>query len=188
MVITYHGENYFRLQSGSFTILVDPTNLRSAKGSSAIVSTAKLSAVPPTDETVWVDNQGEYEIKGLHLRGWSALNDGKYERTLYLLETDEMNIVLFGSLGKIPEEKVLKLLKKPDIAIVGFEKKAALGETAVAKFVKSLDPSIVILGAGGDTGALLKEFKKNSCEKMEKFVVKKKDIAENETKIICLKA
>jgi hypothetical protein len=188
MVITYHGNNYFKLQAGNLAILLNPINLRSVKGALAVISTIKPSAVPKTNETIWIDHQGEYEIKDLILKGWSNGGDDKYERTIYRLDLDEMKIAILTNIVKEPEEKVAKSLKASDIVIFSPEKRAASKETAIAGFLKNLEPGIIILGEENDSKAILKEFKKSSCEKIDKLVVKKKDINAKETRIICLNA
>ena len=72
MIITYQGGNYFKIQSGDFVLLVDPDNARSFKGASVVLNTLKppLVAAPAESEgLVWIENQGEYEIKGTRISG-----------------------------------------------------------------------------------------------------------------------
>jgi hypothetical protein len=186
MIITYHGDNYFRLQAGDLVVLLNPTNLRSAKGALALISTVKPSTAPQTNETVWIDHQGEYEIKEVRLKGWSNDNDGKFERTVYSLEMDDLKTAILVGLTKEPEERIAKSLKGSDIAIVTIEKRSPLKEETVARLLKNIHPGLIIFGAN-DLKTVLKDFKKNNCDKMEKLVIKKKDINPNETKIVCLK-
>jgi len=103
MIITYYGDTYFKLQAGNLTVLIDPTNQRSFKGADLILNTLKpaLTQMPAeADHTVWVDHQGEFEIKGMQVRGWSpGYGDAKKAPTSKKSRGTERGVDWWGRLG-----------------------------------------------------------------------------------------
>jgi len=58
----------------------------------------------------------------------------------------------------------------------------------MVKFIRQLEPALIILPFTKNFKNLLKEFNKEKCEKEEKIVLRKNDLAESETEIRCLKS
>jgi hypothetical protein len=174
MVITYHGENYFKVQAGELTVLIDPLNQRSFKGACLILNTSKPSKVDfevkslEDSKILWIDHQGEYEIKGISVRGWSLGNDKGVEKTVYRFFMDELSVVVFGKAVSQLSENLKEHLLGADI-VLGSELKA---ET----WVKQLEPAIIV-------SALKNE---KAAEQLDKLVIKKKDIVYGKAKLICL--
>lgn len=186
MIITYHGENYFKLQSGNLTVLTDPTNLRSVKGADVILSTRKPGEIGASGDSVWIDRQGEYEIKNMRIRGWSAGGDRKYERTAYLLKMDEMKIAILGALEKELNQETIRPLKDCHIAIAPAGGKPCLDAGAAARMLKTMGSGVIIPSLFRDLKPFLREFKKTSCEPREKLVIKANDIKLGNLEIVCL--
>ncbi|MEK7629936.1 MAG: MBL fold metallo-hydrolase [Patescibacteria group bacterium] len=189
MVITYQGENYFKFQAGSLTVLLDPTNQRSFKGAQVVLSTLKPALVATEEidgEPIFIDHQGEYEIKGIEIRGFSAQNDGKTEKTIYLLKFDEIKIAVLGHLSKELDEKTITHLENAHIVIAPAGGKPYINTETVAKIIKEINPSIIIPSLFKDIKPFLKNFQKNSCETTEKIVVKAKDLKPGALEIKCL--
>ncbi len=181
MVITYQGENYFRFQSGDLTLLVDPTNQRAFKGASVVLCTTSPASSAPPEESgdeapFWVDHPGEYEAKGIEIRGISTGNDGRADHTAYRVTMDEITIGLLGHLTADLDEPSRELLGGVDILILPAGGKPYLSEAAAAKIARELEPSLVIPSLTDDPRTFLKALGVTAAEE-EKLVLKKKDLA-----------
>ena len=189
MIITYNGENYFKCQSGASAILIDPTNQRAFKGADLILNTQKPAAVAEEGKEggFWIDHQGEYEIKGIQVQGWSVEGEGEKEKTLYRVEFDEIVFVVLGHITKEPDGKIQEYLKHADCLIVPAGGKPWLSPGAAAKLIRQLEPSIILPSLYEDIKPFLKEFSQDKCEPEEKFTFKKKDLKPAAMEIKCLK-
>lgn len=179
MIITYQGENYFKVQSGDQAILIDPENQRSLRGAAVAVNTLYPSLIPrpSDDECFWIDHQGEYEVQGIHIEGWSAGNEDGKEKTLYRIVFEEVVIVVAGHLTKEPPKELEEYIEKADVLIIPAGGKPWLPETAAAKFIRQVEPAVVIPSLFKDLKPFLKEFNHgNGAASEEKFVFKKKDL------------
>lgn len=185
MVITYHGDNYFKLQAGTTTVLINPTNQRSFKGANLIINTVKPAFVAPPKESepVWIDHQGEFEIKGVQVRGWSIGYEKNKEKTVYRLLIDDLTTVILGSLNKPPSEGFEDYFVGADIVL------GPATNSSVTSWLKNLKPALVIPAFNGkELELFLKEFGQKEGEVMEKLVVRKKDVSSGKTKVLCLKS
>lgn len=193
MVITYHGDNYFKIQSGNFTILIDPTNQRSFKGANLILNTLKPALVLPPNPTeenapFWIDHQGEYEIADALITGWNAGFSKDLERTIYKIDFDEIKIAVLGYLNKELDPKTQNLLGEIDIMILPAGGKPYLEETSAVKLIKNFEPAIIIPSLFKDLKGFVKNLNQNNCQPQEKLVIKKKDIDSDRSQIVWLKA
>jgi len=195
MIITYQNGNYFKIQSGDFALLIDPENQRSYRGTRIILNTLKpaLAEAPDAkekDAPVWFDHQGEYEVQGVRICGWSAGYDpkDKAEHTAYRIMFDDMKIVVLGYLTKELGAEIVSELTGADIAIVPAGGKPYLSESAVAKLVRQLEPGIVIPSLMKDPKAFMKELGKSDAKPEDKLVIKKKDIKEKAMEVVWLRA
>ena len=180
MTITYHGDNYFKIQTSKTSILIDPTNQRSFKGADLILNTISPAATKPlqTDETFWIEHQGEYETKNIYIHGWSVGQENKKEKTVYQLILDDMTIVVLGYLTKEPSAEIQTTFKSTDII---------LGPSTVVKWIKKLEPSLIIPALSGvSLKKFLNEFNQENCPSENKLLIKKKDLIPSKMLIQCL--
>lgn len=193
MVITCHGDNYFRLQSGNLTVLIDPMNARSFKGASLVINTVHPPLTPERnpEETPCISHQGEYEVKGIRVRGFSigeeGFNHGRCEKTIYLIDFDEICLGVFGYLTKLPDLKIQERFGGVDIIIIPGGGKPFIDEAAAAKLIRQLEPSIIIPALFKNTKTFLKELSQGSCPEEEKLTIKKKDLVPKSMTVRCLK-
>lgn len=193
MVITYHNDNYFRLQSGNLTVLIDPMNARSFKGASLVINTVHppLTPEPNPEETPCINHQGEYEVKGIQVRGFSIgeedFNHGRREKTIYLIDFDEICLGVFGYLTKIPDSKINELFQGAHIIIIPGGGKPFIAEALAAKLIRQLEPSLIIPALFKNVRPFLKELGQSNCSEEEKLVIKKKDLIPKAMTIKCLK-
>ena len=103
MIINYYGGDYFKVQAGDLAVLIDPENQRSYKGAALILNTVRpaLAEAPAETTPFWIDHQGEYEVQGIRIEGWSLGEEDRKEKTAYRMIFDE---VCFGILGHITHD------------------------------------------------------------------------------------
>lgn len=189
MIITYQGGNYFKIQSGELAILIDPDNQRSYRGTQVIVNTIKpaLAEAPEAGEgqPIWIENAGEYEVKGIRIRGFNAGYSEKEKRThtAYRILFDDVSIVVLGYLTDVVSPEIVSELSDADVAIVPAHGAPLVSQGAIAKLIRQMEPAIVIPSLYKDVKPFLKEMDQPEAEQEEKLVFKKKDITPKAMKV-----
>lgn len=186
MVINYQGDNYFKIQSGETTLLINPENQRSFKGAQVIVASERREgSAEGGGEAFFIDHQGEYSVKGLSVRGWSAEESSKeLEKTVYRITLDDITIAVVTHLTKIPGPETQEHLKNADVLIIDI---GCLKEFS-AKLARQLEPGFIIPSNFKDPKSFFKEFNQTGATPEEKLVIKKKDVSPQAMKIVWLKA
>ncbi len=187
MVINFLGNDYFKISSGSTTVLIDPENQRSVRGASLIVNTVMPAPVAESGEgPAVISHQGEYEVQGIHVTGWSAGSDKGVERTIYRIEMEDVVFAILGQIGKEPEPKVQEFLTDCDVLIIPAGGKPFMEAGATAKLIRQLEPSVVLAAFPENLKNLIKEMGQDKCPPEEKLVFKKKDLTPKAMAIKCL--
>lgn len=178
MIITRQEENYFKIQSGDAVLLIDPTSQRSFKGAAVAINTVRPSYIEFDGEgdCFWIDHQGEYEIRGIHVRGWSAGHEDETEKTIYRIEFDDIIISVLGHITQEPSKDFFEYLEGTDVLIVPAGGKPWIPQAVLYKFIRQIEPSVVIPSLFKDLKPFLKECNVPGATKEEKFVFKKKDL------------
>ncbi|MCL4404322.1 MBL fold metallo-hydrolase [Patescibacteria group bacterium] len=187
MVINFLGNDYFKISSGETTVLVDPENQRSVRGAILILNTVMPAPVEEAEDgpTV-ISHQGEYEVQGIHITGWSGGNEKGTERTIYKMEMEGVTFAILGQITKEPESKIQEFLADCDVLIVPSGGKPFMEAGATAKLVRQLEPSVVLVSFPENLKPLLKEIGQEKCVPEEKFVFKKKDLTPKAMTVKCL--
>mgnify|MGYP001331164681 FL=1 len=147
MVINYNGHNYFKIQAGETTILVDPLDQRSFRGASLIINTLTPAMVAiPKDGPVLIEHQGEYDAAGISVLGWSVQEKdaGEKEKTIYRIKFDDLILILLGHITQEPSATLLEHIKEADILFIPAGGKPFINQANAAKLVRELEPGIVI--------------------------------------------
>lgn len=192
MTISWYGEACFLLESGGVRILIEPPQKESGINPPRLKSDILIQSNPAREgEAFVVNSPGEYEVKGINIMG---INDEK--NTIYNIEMDGIKITHLGFLNKILDEEKISLLDDPDVVLVpvGGLKGELLDAEEAMKIINNLEPSIVIPMLYSIKGlnikrAPLSAFLKESEAKdspQPKLTIKKKDLTEEETKIVIL--
>lgn len=149
-----------------------------------------------------IDSAGEYEIKGIFIEGIPAFHDEKQgkergEITCYIIEAEEMRICHLGDLGqKELTNEQLEGLGEVDILMVPVGGGWALNGISAQEITNQIGPKLVIpmhykiLGLTAKLETVdnfLKAMGQKAGAPEEKLVIKNKDLAEEETKIVLLK-
>ncbi|HXF44114.1 MAG TPA: MBL fold metallo-hydrolase [Candidatus Paceibacterota bacterium] len=188
MVISFQGGNYFKIQSGDFTVLVDPTDRRSIRGANVVLSTLKPAEIVPEGEVCFfIDNQGEYEIGELSVRGISIPGERSPVRTSYRLELEGIRLLVLGHLVKEPPAEVQENFHNVDVVIAPAGGKPYLAEASIAKLLRQIEPSVIIPALFKDLKGFVKEFSEGKCDLEDKIVLKAKDLKPGAMELRCLK-
>lgn len=193
MVIQYFGEGCFRLQSGELSLLLNPSNnrlkadvvLRTLVSTDTDVSSG--TNVPPSPAEI--SFPGEYEVKGIEVRGSQVNGEstGKFIKTVYAVDWEEMRFVFLGHIsGPLPAD-VLEELGGADIVFVPAGDPHFISAADAAKLVKQIEPKAVIPASYKKNSDELIKALDLKPENMEKFVFRKKDLADEKMRLICLK-
>lgn len=191
VIITYQGNNYFKLQSGNTVILIDPTDQRSFRGADVVINTRRPAEIeePSKEEDVfWIDHAGEYEISGTRIQGLRSSFSKGAEKTNYRLDFENIRFLILGFLEEAPKDELQEHLTDIDIVITPIGNgKNLIKPAETAKFIRQLEPALIIPSIAGDLKSFLKEFSKEKCRKEEKIVLRESDLKKEKIDIRCLK-
>lgn len=148
-----------------------------------------------------IEGPGEYEIKDIFIQGIPAFHDDKEGRekgqnTIYKIEAEELRLCHLGDLGqKELTVEQLDQIGEVDILLVPVGGVYTIDDKGAAKIISQIEPRIVIpmhyqlpklKVKLDDVDKFLKEMGRKSAEPQAKLIIKKKDLSEEETKIVIL--
>jgi len=212
MNITWRGQTCFRLnaqknRNGSVNILIDPflnkeSGLRSPKLEADIFlisdgsenNKKKLSAIDKNG--FLISGPGEYDIKGVYIKGIQTATKEKEPAIIYTIEDEEIKICHLGKLGQeeLSSEQIEKI-GEVDILMVPIGGGEALNAKEAIKIMAQIEPKITIpmyyqipklKTKLSGLNEFLKELGIKSLQPLAKLSIKKKDISKDEAKIIAL--
>ena len=184
MVIQHFGDGCFRLQSGEVSLLVDPVNAR-LKGD------VVLKTLVPAAIAAWADNEiffaGEYEMKGLEIRGWQVEEESTdtFLKVAYRVDWEEMSFAFLGHLSKPPPPELIDKIGEPDVVFLPAGGGHFLSPDQAAKVAKQFEPKLIIPGFFSSPKEVAKAFGQNLLPQ-DKLVFKKKDLAKEGGRVVAL--
>ena len=180
MNIRWYGKNCVRIEAKEGTILIDPfdtkdTGLRGPTINDDLVllsaheqSASVLERI--NDTALLIRGPGEYEQKGVAVRGIQAYQDSQGGKelglcTVYVVVAEDIAICHLGGLGqgKLTDEQI-EAIGDPDILIIPVGGQSALDPKAAAELVTAIEPKVVIPVGFAVPSASYK------AEKPEKFI------------------
>ena len=204
MVIHWYGEGCFRVQTGGLAMLTDP--IRAESGLTpprfkADLTVRTLTAPPPASsfggeasgETV-VTGPGEYEIRGLEVRGWALMADRGSFKTYYRIVVEGLRLLFLGHASVMPEASLFENAGRVDLVFIPVGGPPYLEAVPAAKLIKQLEPKVAVASffkvpgltrKAHDPKAFFKEFDQPFSPE-EKITVKKTDLPER-LKLVALK-
>ena len=154
------GHASFKIRGKGATIVTDPYNsdmvgLKFPKNIGADVVTVSHdhsdhNAVSNIGGQAFVvRGPGEYEIKGVHVRGISSFHDGeggakRGKNTMYHMEIDNLRLAHLGDLGHILSSGDVEQLGEVDILCIPVGGIFTIDAKAAAQIVHDIEPAIVI--------------------------------------------
>lgn len=204
MQIQYFGLSSFKITTKEATIITDPfhkdSGLTPPRGAADIVILAEknsklYSATSGIQgEHFDITDPGEYDIKGVTVTGIPLKQENKYV-TIFLIETEDMRILNLTHIKEFNlKEDELEELGEIDILILPVGGNTVLSASAASKAVNEIEPKIIIPSHYKMSGLIidvddLNKFIKEmggKKEEMEKLSLKKRDLAEEGTKVVVL--
>jgi hypothetical protein len=200
MILTYHGKDFIKAQSGDTIMAVNPisksSKLKTTKFGADVALISTIDADHNGIEEVTFGTKvpfvavgpGEYETKDIFIKGFLSEGEDKKINTIYTALFDGINLCFLGALASsdLPEEAVESLI---DIDILFVPVSDALPADKAYKLAVSLEPKLIIpLGDEADVKKFVKEAGGSSPEKTEKLTLKKKDLDGKEGDIVILSA
>ena len=208
MVITYYGLSCFKISSGEFILAFDPPSKKSSFKSPRFRADAVLISHAHVDHSghdqisgkenaapVKIDGPGEYEIRGVDISGipsWHDEANGKKlgSNTIYSAELENIKICHLGDFGeKELGNETLEAIGPVDILFLPIGGKTVIDAEAASKIANQLEPKIIIPMhyEKKELAVFLKESGIESSKPEEKLTVKKKELAEDKTRVVILK-
>lgn len=154
------GHASFRIRGKGATIVTDPydasmVGLKFPKNIEADVVTISHdhndhNAVSTIGGQAFVvGGPGEYEIKGVHIRGISSFHDGvggakRGKNTIYHMEIDNLRLAHLGDLGHTLSSGDIEELGEVDILFIPVGGTFTIDAKAAAQIVHDIEPAIVI--------------------------------------------
>ena len=204
MIITYYGEQFFKVSQGDTTIAFNPTDKSETKdkkgtrfGADIVLSTTHhplyngIEQVSFGDKEPFViDGAGDYEVKGIFVHGTqttATLDKKPYMNTMYSLTMEGISMTFLGALTEVPKRDDIEGLTSPDILFVPFGGEL-IDPAAAYRFAVSLEPSIMIPMASDEKSLaiFLKEAGVPKVEALDKLVLKRKDLDMKVAEVVVL--
>lgn len=209
MIITYQGAEFFKVQFGDTILAFNPISKDSKLKTSRFGADVALVSINHPDmnggdqvsfggkEAFVISGPGEYEIKGVFIRG--LLSKSKYGgeekfNTVYLVELEGMRLCFLGAIDDGLSAETNEAIDEVDILFLPIGGDGVLDPAKSAKMAVSIEPKIIIPMHYGDIGEKdsLKKFLKESGEEnvkaIDKLTIKKKDLEGKEGEIVVLEA
>jgi len=144
---------------------------------------------------------GEYEIKGVFIKGIPAFHDDKEgkekgQNTIYTIEAEEMRFCHLGDLGQkeLTDEQVDKI-GQIDVLMIPVGGDVTISSTEAQKIISQIEPKIVIPMHYAlpklkmeldDVAKFLKTMGKNSVTPQDKLVIKASTLPKEGMEIVVL--
>lgn len=204
MIITYYGQQYFKIAQGDTTIAINPPSKDSKKGKDAarFGSTLALSTTNHPDYNGFdrvtygenapftISGPGEYEYAGVAVKGkgtTTTLEGEIYNSAVYSFLFDDVRIGFLGPVDKPLLSAELEVLSGTDILFVPL---GTLTPAQANKIAVAIEPKIVI--PMDYTKESLKTFLKEAGEEnatpMDKLTIRRKEIEAKNGDVIVLEA
>lgn len=213
MTISWLGQSCFKIQGKDVALVTDPyggeVGLKLSRLSADIVTVShdhddhnNVDAVRgEKGETPFlISSPGEYEVKGVFVYGipfWHDKSEGKErgQSVTYRIEMEGISIAHLGDLGHTLNEEQVAKLDGVDILLIPVGDKWTIGAREAAEIINEIEPRIVIPmhykipGLKMDIDPVdkfLKEMGAGKAEHLPKLKIVKKDLPQEETKVIIL--
>lgn len=207
MIISYQGIESFKVQFGEFVIALNPISKESEHkgarfGADIVLITLNdpdmngSEVVSGKGEPLIATGPGEYEVKGVFIKGFPTRSDYKKDgrlNTIYTISLEGMNICFLGAMNEAElSSELQQQIDGVDILFLPIGGEGVLDAHSAYKIAVKLEPKIIIpmhYGDVGEKGALdtfLKESGREKAKPEEKLTVKKKDLEGKEGEVVVL--
>lgn len=215
MIINWFGQACFKIQGDKSVLVTDPFDnsygLKVPRLAADIITTShdhndhnNVKAVKSTGESApfIINSPGEYEIKNTFVYGITTFHDDKEgaergKNIIYRIEMDGISIAHLGDLGHVLGNGQIEKLEGVDILMIPVGGTYTISGKQATEVISQLEPRIVIPMHYNIPGLKLakkiegidsfcKEIGICPTEKISKFKVSKKDLPQEEMKVMIL--
>lgn len=202
MIINWLGMSCFKIQTKEATLLLDPyqdncgLKMPKLKTDLIVLSDSENNLTNNTErlsgDGFLVNKPGEYESKQIFISGISAGEADQANNNLYYLEIEDLTIGFLGLINHSLSNKQLELLEGVDILFLPI---GSLTPEKRSKIISQIEPRIIIPMYYAipkikpqleSLDKFLKELGVKDKEMLEKYKISKKELPQEETKIILL--
>ena len=200
MVITWHGEGALKIATKEVTVAINPHTEKEMKMPKFAANIALLGGSFATDKGLRenpfvIDNPGEYEVQDVFVYGIAA--QGIDEAiTVFVLDVEGVKVgVLSGIAQDQLKSEQLEFLENVDVLCVPVGGTDTLNAKQAIKMINQTEPRIIIpidykvAGTSAKDGveSFLTEYgAENKHEKVDKLKLTKKDLPQDDTKVIVI--
>lgn len=204
MIITYYGNQYFKIAQGDTVIAINPPSKESKTGkdSARFGSVLALSTTNHPDYNGFdrvthgenvpfaISGPGEYEYASVGVRGkgTTTVIDGKeYQTAVYSLNFEDITLGFLGPISGPLLANELEVLQGTDILFVPL---GTLTPAQANKIAVAIEPKIIIPMdyTKENLKTFLKEAGEEKVEAIDKLTLRKKEIEAKEGDVIVLEA
>lgn len=211
MIISFYNHSCFKAQAGDFVVAFDPPSKESAYKTPRFQTDIVLIShnnknhngkdvlsLKEESEFFTLDTPGEYEIKGVMIRGVQSEINEKDEHGINTIFIVDMEDIRLCHMGDFNENRISSEIKEAlgRVDILFFPVGAEFSDSKKgAEIINVIEPSIVIPMHYDATeknnkklAEFLKEFSEDQIEKTDKLTIKKKDLSEENLKVVVLES
>jgi hypothetical protein len=212
MIITYFGEQFFKIAQGDMVLAFNPVS-KTAKSDIGAHFGADIAFVTTNypfyngveqlshgERMPFVINgPGDYEVKEIFIKGIMSdtlISGEKYINTIYSFSLDNINVAFLGALSNPDISKEAhEAIDSPDILFIPIGGKNIskdinlLDAKTSAKLALELEPKLIIPMSYDDNSLkmFLKEIGEEKAEVVDKLTLKQKDLDGKEGEVVVLK-
>ena len=207
MIITYYGNQFFKIAQGDTVVAINPPSKESgvnpAKFGSILALSTTAHPLYNGFETVtygenapfMISGPGEYECAGILVKGKGTTThiDGKeYNTAIYSLVIEDIKIGFLGPIEKPLLAADYEVLAGTDILFVPIGGEGVLTPAEANKVANAIEPKIIIPmdytnGRMKDAMKIfLKETSEGNVAPIEKLTIRRKEIESKEGDVIVL--
>lgn len=210
MIITHLGKQAFKITQGDITLSFNPVSKESKSGikqskfgADIVFVTTNHPDYNGTDSAVYgdavpfiIDSAGDYEVKGIFIKGINSkitLEGNTYINTIYTLVIDGISLCFLGAIDKSSvTSEVRSMIEDVDVLFIPVGGDDLIDAEDAYKLAVSFEPRIIIpMDYDGKKGMLttfLKEGGQEDVKVEEKLTLKRKDLDGKQGTIIVLEA
>jgi len=211
MEIKYLGHSSFQIKTKTARVVTDPfdpkmVGLKFPKTEADIVTVShhhhdhdmvnQIEGNP-----LVLDWPGQFERMGVRIWGFSTYHDKKKgeergNNIMYKFESEQISILHCGDLGTGLEDAILDEIGEIDILFIPVGGTYTIDSAEAVELIKKVEPSLVIpMHYGFPEGAIkelapvsefLKKMGKDAITSIDKLVVKKEDLLDQEMQVVIL--
>ena len=207
MIITYYGNQFFKIAQGDTVVAINPPSKDSGAnparfGSVLALSTTNHPLYNGFETVTHGDNvpfsifgPGEYECAGVLVKGKGTIThiaDKEYNTAIYSLVIEDTKIGFLGPIDKPLSASDYEVLSGTDILFIPIGGEGVLTPAEANKVANAIEPKIIIpmdYSKGRMKDALkmfLKESSEGNVEPIEKLTIRRKEIESKEGDVIVL--